>query len=171
MMKEAIVLAGGLGTRLNEIVSDVPKPMATINGRPFLEFLLEFLLKEGIQHVVLSVGYKHEIIINHFKNNYKGLHLNYSIEPYPLGTGGGIKASLSLTEQEDIFVLNGDTFFNISLNRLYEFHQLKGAKVSVALKSMKNFKRYGLIEIGDDHQILAFREKHPTKLGLINGGI
>ena len=90
MCNEAIILAGGLGTRLSEVISEIPKPMADINGKPFLEYLLNYLKKNGITHVIFSVGYKSEVIKTHFGSRYKSIKISYAIEKFPLGTGGGI---------------------------------------------------------------------------------
>ena len=119
---EAIVLAGGFGTRLKEVVSDVPKPMAPVNGKPFLEYLIKDLGEKGIRHIILAVGYKKKIIKEYFKNRYESIEITYSEELTPLGTGGAIKKALKLAKEEDVFIVNGDTFFDIDLKRMKEFH-------------------------------------------------
>ncbi|MFX0195930.1 MAG: sugar phosphate nucleotidyltransferase, partial [Candidatus Hodarchaeota archaeon] len=111
MVKETIILAGGSGTRLQKVVQDVPKPMADINGSPFLEYLLCYLNKQEIKKVILSVGYKYRVIQDYFGTEYKDLVLEYSIEKEPLGTGGGIKKALNLVKSDDVYIINGDTFF------------------------------------------------------------
>jgi D-glycero-alpha-D-manno-heptose 1-phosphate guanylyltransferase len=171
MIKEAIVLAGGLGTRLRKVVKHVPKPMADIDGRPFLEFILSYLHRGGLRKVILAVGYKHEVVRSCFGDKFGDMHLEYSIEEQPLGTGGGIKKGLHLVEQQDAFVLNGDTFFNVKLDLFYRLHRSKGAQVSLALKPMENPSRYGTVEISKDNRIRNFTEKQHTRAGLINGGI
>jgi D-glycero-alpha-D-manno-heptose 1-phosphate guanylyltransferase len=171
MIKESIILAGGFGTRLQEVVKDVPKPMADINGKPFLEYLLSYLTEQGIKKAIITVGYRHEVIRDYFKNQYNDLSLEYSIEKEPLGTGGGIKKALNLTRNNDVFILNGDTFFNINLKELYQFHTLKTSQLTIALKPMKDFDRYGAVIIDDKNKIIGFREKGFTQSGLINGGI
>ena len=171
MVKEAIVLAGGLGTRLREVVKDVPKPMADVNGRPFLEYLLTFLNRHRIEKVVLSVGYKYEVIRNYFGKSFLDMEILYSIETKPLGTGGGIKKSLTLVDSNDTFIVNGDTFFNVDLDKLFSFHKEKSAVLSIALKPLKHFDRYGSVEINEDGRIVGFKEKKYHESGLINGGI
>ena len=171
MTKEAIILAGGLGTRLRSVVKDVPKPMADINGKPFLEYLLSNLKKQGIEKVILSVGYKYEIIKNYFGNSFLNMKILYSIEDKPLGTGGGIRKSLSFVESEDVFIINGDTIFDIDLSALFSFHKKKKSALTLALKSMKRFSRYGSVELNKQGRIIGFKEKGYHKSGLVNGGI
>ncbi len=171
MVKEAIVLAGGLGTRLREVVKDVPKPMADVNGKPFLEYLLTFLVKQSIEKVILSVGYKYEVIKSYFGKSFLGMEIVYSVETEPLGTGGGIRKSLSFVESENAFVLNGDTLFNIDLKKFFLFHEEKNSVLSVALKPMKQFDRYGSVKLDNNKRIIGFEEKRYHESGLINGGI
>lgn len=167
---EAIVLAGGFGTRLSTVVSDVPKPMAPINGRPFLEYLLDDLNEKGISRVLLAVGYKKGIIKNHFKEKYKNIDIIYSDEDIPLGTGGAIKKALTLTKDEDIFIINGDTFFDIDLKEMYQFHKKNSSKLTLAIKEMEKFDRYGSL-ILEGNKIIKFEEKKYVDKGCINGGI
>ncbi len=168
---EAIVLAGGFGTRLQKVISELPKPMAPVAGKPFLQYILDDLNEQGMEHVILAVGYLRETIINYFGNKYLKIKITYSIEEEPLGTGGGILQACKFAEQENVFIINGDTFFNVDLQSLYEFHHEKNALLSVALKQMKNFDRYGTVEINNEKRIIAFNEKKYLEEGLINGGI
>ncbi|WP_086249319.1 D-glycero-D-manno-heptose 1-phosphate guanosyltransferase [Campylobacter vicugnae] len=165
--KEAIILCGGLGTRLRSVISDVPKPMAPINNKPFLAFVLEYLKKQNISRVVLAVSYKYEIIQEYFGNSYLGMQILYSIEKEPLGTGGAILEALNLINSDSCYVLNGDTFFDVNLDRL----KLDDSDICVALKPMKNFDRYGSVDIDNNSYISAFNEKKFTSNGLINGGV
>ena len=167
---EAIILAGGFGTRLSMVVSDVPKPMAPINGRPFLEYLLDDLNEKGINRVILAVGYKKEIIKNHFKEKYRNIEIIYSNEDKPLGTGGAIKKALTLAKDEDIFIINGDTFFNVDLEEMYQFHKKNNSKLTLAIKEMEKFDRYGSL-ILEGYKIVKFEEKKYIDKGYINGGI
>jgi len=171
MVKEAIILAGGLGTRLRGIVKDIPKPMAEVCGRPFLSYILDFLTKYEINTVVLSVGYKWEIIKNYFGDSYKNLRLVYAIENEPLGTGGAIKNALRYIQSPETFVLNGDTLFNIDLVSFYNLHKRKNSKVSLALKGISSTERYGAVKIDENNRIIAFSEKAQKFNVLINGGI
>ena len=167
---EAIVLAGGFGTRLSTVVSDVPKPMAPINGRPFLEYLLNDLSEKGINRVILAVGYKKEIIKSHFKEKYKNIDIIYSDEDIPLGTGGAIKKALILAKDENIFIINGDTFFDVDLKEMYQFHKKNSSKLTLAIKGMEKFDRYGSLILEED-RIIKFEEKKYNDKGYINGGI
>ena len=162
---QAIVLAGGLGTRLRSVVSDLPKPMASINGKPFLEYILDELNDFKFEKVVLTVGYKKEVIMNYFGNSYKNIKLVYSIEDEPLGTGGCIKKALSFIDDPYVFVLNGDTMFKI------DFHAMsKSRQLTIACKHMYHFDRYGEIKIFNG-KVIAFSEKKHVQEGYINGGI
>lgn len=167
---EAIVLAGGFGTRLRKVVSDVPKPMAPINGRPFLEYLLDELIKKGITKVIIAVGYKKELIKNYFHEKYKEIEIVYSEEDIPLGTGGAIKKALNLSKEKDVFVINGDTIFDVDIKEMYKFHQENNLFLTLAIKEMRNFDRYGSL-ILDGNKIIKFEEKKYVEKGYINGGI
>ncbi|MBR2164002.1 MAG: nucleotidyltransferase family protein, partial [Campylobacter sp.] len=147
--------------------SDVPKPMAPIKNKPFLAFVLEYLKKQNISRVVLAVSYKYEIIQEYFGNSYLGMQILYSIEKEPLGTGGAILEALNLINSDSCYVLNGDTFFDVNLDRL----KLDNSDICVALKPMKNFDRYGSVDIDNNSYISAFNEKKFTSNGLINGGV
>lgn len=172
----AIVLAGGFGTRLQSVVSDVPKPMAPVAGKPFLAYLFDQLIAFNIKEVTLAVGYKHETINSYFGYSYKNkIELDYSIEDMPLGTGGAIKKALQnlpkMAADQAVFVLNGDTLFAADLYAFYRFFAPKNANLAVALCPMENFDRYGTVDISDEAHILGFREKKYCQKGLINGGI
>lgn len=169
-MKTAIVLAGGLGTRLQKVVKELPKPMAKIGNKPFLEILLCYLREQNIKKVILSVGYKKEMIQNYFGDSFCGLEILYSKEKTPLGTGGAIKKALRLVDEDFVFVFNGDTFFDVDLEKLKIFHQKNSADISIALKKMENFKRYGSVLVEND-KIVKFNEKKFTQNGYINGGV
>lgn len=171
MTKEAIVLAGGMGTRLRAVVSDVPKPMAPVNGRPFLAYVLDDLVAQGIERVILAVGYKREVILEYFGIEYNGMELLYSVEEEPLGTGGAIKQAFDLVVGETAFVLNGDTYFKVNFADLDAFHADKNADMTLALKPMNDFDRYGTVVINEEDKILGFEEKKHREEGLINGGV
>ena len=167
---EAIVLAGGLGTRLRSLITDIPKPMAPVNGKPFLYFIFEYLYKQGINRVILSIGYKHDVIEDFLGNCYKNIHIIYSVEDEPLGTGGAIKKALEKVSCSEVFILNGDTFFGINLNNLYQKHLLLESNLTLALKPMKEIDRYGIVLTSGD-RIIKFEEKKYQKTGNINGGL
>jgi D-glycero-alpha-D-manno-heptose 1-phosphate guanylyltransferase len=167
---EVIILAGGKGTRLLGIISDVPKPMAPVNDKPFLFYLFQWLKEFPVEKVILSIGYKSESIIKYFGNSFSGISIEYVIEEKPLGTGGAVSYSLQKTTTADTLIINGDTYFTIDLNKFFSFHSENKHLYSVALKRMQNFSRYGSVELKHD-TIVRFNEKKFCSDGLINGGI
>lgn len=171
MIKEVIILAGGLGTRLRSVVSDVPKCMAPIAGKPFLHYLTEYLIHQGINHFIFSVGYKHEIIEDYFHKNYAHLKYQVSLENEPLGTGGAIQLACNKASDENVLICNGDTLYKIDIAPLSRFHEYSKAECTLCLKPMQDFDRYGVIELNEDDSIKSFKEKQYYKSGLINGGV
>jgi D-glycero-alpha-D-manno-heptose 1-phosphate guanylyltransferase len=169
---EAIILAGGFGTRLQPVVSDIPKSMAVINGRPFLEYLLDYLILQGINKVVLSVGYKSEIIHDHFKDNYKSVEISYAVEQEPLGTGGGIRLAFWKVEGQRAIILNGDSLFRLDYNSMIAHHLKRKADATLALRKMDNTGRYGRVDLNRNKRIILFTEKNEKAgPGFINGGV
>lgn len=168
---EAIVLAGGFGTRLTHVVSDVPKPMAPVGGKPFLEYVLADVARKGIHRIVLAVGYKRECIMAHFGDTFQGMEILYSQEETPLYTGGAIRRALTLCREPTVFVINGDTFFDVPLQAMAAEHAQKGAALSIAVKKMRPIERYGTVRFSPEGQITGFQEKQPLPQGYINGGI
>lgn len=162
---EAIILAGGLGTRLRSAVSSLPKCMAPIGDAPFLSYILDWLQDQGVDHVILSVGYLREHIINWVSAQNYPFEIDYAVEKTPLGTGGGIREALKYCRGKQVFVVNGDTFFPVDL-RGFSFE----TPVTVALKPMKDFDRYGAVEVSVG-EIVGFKEKGYCHEGLINGGV
>ena len=167
---QAIILAGGAGTRLKSLIKDVPKPMADISGRPFLCYLLDYLSVQNINKILLSVRYKHEVITDYFGIRYKDMDIEYVIDDKPLGTGGAIKKALGLTSGDEAVILNGDTFFNLDLGKMLGFHRAENSILTIAVKPMYNFERYGSVVIKDKRAI-GFEEKSFKHFGYINGGI
>lgn len=171
---DVIVLAGGEGTRLRNVIADIPKPLAPINGRPFLDILLSQLSRfDDINKVVLAVGYKAEMILDRYGGcpDYN-FEIVFSIEKKLLGTGGAIKQAISFTGTDDIIVLNGDTYVEISFDDLFMFHRNRNAFVTVVLKEVDNVRRYGNVRIDNKNKVLLFEEKQNTnKQGLINAGV
>lgn len=167
---EAVILAGGFGTRLTHIVNDVPKPMAPVAGQPFLRYIVEDLIAKGITRVVIAVGYKKESIMTYFGYSYNGCEIVYSDEDKPLFTGGAMKKALTMCREDSVFVINGDTFFDVNLQAMAAEHMKNKADLTIATKKMEDFKRYGALIIEND-KIIAFMEKKPTKCGIINGGM
>ena len=171
MLDTAIILAGGFGTRLQSVIKNLPKPMAAVNGKPFLEFVLNYCSTNGITHCILSVGYKSESIQEYFGDKFLNIDLKYCFEENPLGTGGAIKAAMKMTAANEILILNGDTFFNVPVAEMYSLHKKNNADLSIALKPMKNFNRYGIVNVTPDNSISGFSEKAFRTEGTINGGI
>lgn len=169
MTDTAIILAGGFGTRLQSVVSDLPKPMADIGGKPFLQYLLIYLKSFGIKRVILCTGYLHEKVEAHFGSNFLGIEIIYSREESPLGTGGAIKKAMKHVEG-NCFILNGDSFFEIDLRALSSFHETSNADFTFGLKQMSEFDRYGTVVLELD-SIVAFKEKTYMRSGLINSGV
>ncbi|HET7118567.1 MAG TPA: nucleotidyltransferase family protein [Hanamia sp.] len=171
MINEAIILAGGLGTRLRSVISDKPKCMAPVAGKPFLHYLITYLQKNGIENFIFSVGYMHNVIEKYLKNNSTGFNYKITLEEEPLGTGGATKLSCGKVSGKNVLVCNGDTLFKINCNSLSKFHLEKKAACTLNLKPMKNFDRYGVVELNKDHSIKSFKEKQFYQSGLINGGV
>lgn len=172
MIKEAIILAGGMGTRLREVIGeDIPKPMAPVNGKPFLEYLLTYLDKWGVERVILASGFKHEVIEEHFGDRYKSQEIVYSREEEPLGTGGAVKQAMEYVNGFTCYVINGDTFFDVNLWKMANAFQAKGADAMMALRKMGDVSRYGVVKIDLENRITDFKEKgSETGMGFINGG-
>jgi len=166
----AIILAGGLGTRLREAVPNLPKPMAPINDRPFLEHQMDYWIGQGIDHFILSVGYMKHIIIDHFGEKYKNATIEYAKENKPLGTGGGLlMASKSLTEP--FLAINGDTFIEVDLDDLWSFHIQKKSKWTFSLFRTNQFSRYMGMDVDKNGEILSLKSKKNQLSGLANGGV
>ncbi len=165
-VKSAIILAGGLGTRLKSVSGDTPKPLMPINDKVFLDFLIDNLKKYNINNIYLSISYNYEIFLNYYKNT----NLKYIIEETPMGTGGAIKMALQKINENNILILNGDTFFDINYNNLINKHLTNNYDITIATKSMNHPYRYGTIEVKDDN-IIQFKEKCEIDVGIINCGI
>ncbi len=171
MQKEAIILAGGLGTRLRSVVSDLPKCMAPVAGKPFLYYVINHLQKKGVDNFIFSIGYLSEAIENFLADNYPLLNYQLSIEEEPLGTGGAIHFACKKATAENVLALNGDTLFTADINALLSFHIDKKSECSLALKPMQQFDRYGVVKLDANNCINSFQEKKYYDEGLINGGV
>jgi D-glycero-alpha-D-manno-heptose 1-phosphate guanylyltransferase len=166
-----IILAGGLGTRLRSAVPDLPKCMAPVNGKPFMGFVIDYILQQGVTEFIFSLGYMHEVIIAYINKEYPALKAQYSIEDEPLGTGGAIKLACTKAVTENVLVTNGDTLFKVDANAVMAFHKLHDAHCTLSLKPMKNFSRYGAVTLNNDSSVERFKEKQFYTAGLINGGL
>ena len=167
---EAIILAGGLGTRLQATVPDLPKPLAPIGGRPFLSWLLDYLEKQGISHVILSVGYRHKGIVKHFGCRYGSISLSYAVEDAPLGTGGAVLNALEYTEEGSIFIVNGDTFLAMDYLAMLRYHEATKAQLTMAVRQVNDVSRYGRV-ITQGQRLVSLEEKSSVGAGLINAGV
>jgi D-glycero-alpha-D-manno-heptose 1-phosphate guanylyltransferase len=168
----AIILAGGFGTRLRSAVPDLPKPMAPIGSRPFLEHQLDYWIQQGVGNFVLSVGYRHEAIVGHFGNSYNGANLEYVIEDSPLGTGGGLLlAAEKVSKSESFLLLNGDTYFAVNLDVLIEFSLTNDADWCFSLFRPHEEERYMGMEISPQGRITSLKSGTGRSGRLSNGGV
>lgn len=165
---ECVILAGGLGTRLRSSCPDLPKPMAPIHGTPFLEYLMGYWIKEGITHFILSVGYLHQKIIDHFGPSFNGIPITYVIEKELLGTGGGLLLALSSLKDllSPFLVLNGDTFFEVPLSPLLAFQKQTHSPCTLSLAAVPDNSRYDGVKKEESGLITSLSSKER----LINGG-
>ncbi len=167
-----VILAGGLGTRLRSAVADVPKPMALIDGEPFLKYQLDHWIAAGARRFVLSVGYRKEAIVDYFGRSYRGVAVDYAVEEQPLGTGGGLLLAIEqLTDLAPFMLVNGDTFFDVPANDLIEFHRAKRADIAFALFRATEADRYGGLTIDSDGRIVEFLASKAPRGQLASGGV
>ena len=170
MISTAIILAGGLGTRLKGVLKGIPKPMAPIRNRPFLEYQMDFWIEQGISRFILSVGYLNQTISSHFGDSYRSVQINYAHENTPLGTGGGLlMAAKNLAEP--FLLLNGDTFFEVELNDLCLFHNEHNAEWTMSLFRSKDLDRYMGVDLEDNGEILSLQSGGNELTLLANGGV
>jgi D-glycero-alpha-D-manno-heptose 1-phosphate guanylyltransferase len=167
---EAIILAGGLGTRLGSRLADLPKAMAPVAGRPFLALLLDRLIAVGCERAILAVGYRRDAIIGHFQQSYRGLPLIYTIEEQPLGTGGAIRLSLEQVTDSSALVLNGDTFLDLEPQEICAYHRSTRRSMTMAVTQVADTSRYGGVLLRDN-TITGFTEKGRHGAGWINAGV
>lgn len=165
---EAIVLAGGFGTRLRAVVSDVPKPMAPVAGKPLLEILLSRLAQQGFTHVVLSLGYLADTIVRHFGERFHGMRITHVIEDQPLGTGGAVRLALEHCKHSHVYVFNGDTFLDLEIGAIEPLWQQHHEPIIIA-REVPDTARYGHLETHGAH-VTGFAEKGRSGPGLINAG-
>lgn len=176
-ISEAVILCGGKGTRLRNVVSDVPKPLAPINGTPFLSILMHSLVLQGIKRIILASGYMHQKIEEIYGNSFEEAEIVYSIEQSPLGTGGAIAKALSKAQSENVLVVNGDSIIKFDLNQTaLQFDKIKKENPNIkfptllTLKPMENVDRYGAVSLSCG-RIEAFEEKSFREKCLINAGV
>lgn len=171
--REAIVLAGGFGTRLAHVVPDVCKPMAPVAGRPFLRFIMDQLAAAGFDRAVVADGYRREQIECFFGSAYRGMSVEYSPEDTPLLTGGAVRRALGRCRSGWVFVMNGDTWLDVDFAAMEAAaaDAPDGVSAVVAVKRMRDFERYGTVDVDADGALTAFHEKRPCEEGLINAGV
>jgi len=168
---QAVVLAGGFGSRLAHITKDMPKPMAPVKNAPFLEYVLDHLVHCGVQEIVLAVSYKWQQIRDCFGDRFEGVPMRYSIEEQPLGTGGAIQQALEQLQAQDVIVVNGDTLFPVDIKGMFSLHEKHHALLSMAVKRVPDAQRFGRLLVDADNRVTAFLEKGEGGSGLINGGV
>jgi D-glycero-alpha-D-manno-heptose 1-phosphate guanylyltransferase len=167
---KAIVLAGGFGTRLKERVPDLPKPMAPVAGLPFLKYILDRLISGGIEEIILSVGYRSDVIISYFRNSYRNISITYAVETEPLGTGGALVHALTDQIDQEILVVNGDTLVDIDYAQFINWYHKKPQSVAIILKEVDDVSRYGSVIVSNG-VVSGFVEKGKIGHGLINAGV
>jgi len=169
-MNKAIILAGGRGERLQSAVPNLPKPMAPVGERPFLEYILDGLVKGNVTDVILSVGYGGEVIQKHFGQSYRTIQLRYSRENFPLGTGGAITLALKKEDTSPVLVLNGDTLVEIDYPALIAWYAKDPSPVAIVLRHVPNVSRFGAVALLDE-RVVGFQEKGQHGPGLVNAGV
>ncbi len=170
-MSTAIILAGGLGTRLRSAVRGAPKPMALIDGKPFLQYQLDYWIAKGIDNFVFSVGYKHEVISDFFGEKYLGALITYSVEETPMGTGGGFLLALKMVAEDLVLLLNGDTFFDVDFEQLKALHVAKGAAVTFSMFKAFEAGRYMGMEVDSVGRVTSLATNNSEIGRLANGGV
>jgi D-glycero-alpha-D-manno-heptose 1-phosphate guanylyltransferase len=170
---DTIILCGGLGTRLKDIVKELPKPMVDIHGKPFLDLIVDYISSFGLCRFILCSGYKSEVIGEYYRRKNDGLEYVLSEEDVPLGTGGATVKSKNFIKSKVFLGLNGDSICQIDLKKFLSFHLAKKANISIALTSIDDPRDYGSIDLNEDQEITGFNEKSsvPSGSGLVNAGI
>ncbi len=169
---DAAVLAGGLGLRLREAVSGLPKVLAEVNGKPFLAYILDKVAAAGVKRVILCTGYLGEMVREAFGEEYRRMKLLYSQEPEPLGTAGALRYALPLLESETVLAMNGDSLCEADLKQFYHWHSAKKTGASLLLIRQSNTRRYGSVITDNEDRITAFKEKADSGAsGWISAGI
>jgi D-glycero-alpha-D-manno-heptose 1-phosphate guanylyltransferase len=172
MKADFLILCGGLGTRLRTVTGDTPKVMAAVQGEPFLDFLLRYLIKQGARRVILCAGYKAEAIVAHYKAKFSQIEVLFAVEQEPLGTGGALKNAQAFIQSPYVFGLNGDCFTPVNYTEFLRFHQHTQAQATLVGVRIEGNKDFGTIVTDQSHAITAFREKFvTTEVQYISAGI
>lgn len=166
-----IVLAGGKGARLRKVIEDIPKPMSPVLNKPFLEYLLCQLINQGFIDIIISIGYKGDVIKSYFGRGEKwNARITYSYEDTPLGTGGAVKKAVDFVNDENFILINGDSFSELDISGLVEYHKSRNADITLGMVRVDDMGRYGGIDINEKGEVLDFCEKGRVGSGVINGG-
>ena len=169
---KAIVLCGGLGTRLGDLTKHTPKPILEVAGKPFITYILDQFQNSPVKEVILAVGFRSDKVKQLIGDNWRGMPIRYSYEENPLGTGGAIKAAMKLYALKEAFVLNGDTFLDVDFDKLLSFSKSRNSQLVLSLKVMPNSSRYGSVIFDENHLIKAFTEKSLlNQIGYIKAGV
>jgi len=157
---KVVILAGGPGVRIREVSDNLPKVMLPVDGKPFLEYIVSNLTAQGLRNIILSVGYKSQIIEDYFRcGSWLGANIEYSREERPLGTGGALIKALDLIPDSSFLAMNGDSYFDVVFSRLIQFHKIKRALCTIYLINQKDKKRYGSVFLDGNSKITEFKEK------------
>ena len=168
---KAVVLCGGLGSRLGALTAQTPKPMLPVAGRPFIDHVMDRLVAARLDTLIMAAGFEWQKLRDHIGGTWRNVPVRYSVESTPLGTGGAIKAAMAGCAQDDILVVNGDTLFDIDLDAFMQFASSQNAQATIALRSVEDCARYGRVTVDAQHKLLSFGEKGHHGPGQINGGI
>ncbi|QGP92677.1 D-glycero-alpha-D-manno-heptose 1-phosphate guanylyltransferase [Neomoorella glycerini] len=167
---QAVILAGGFGTRLRPVVPDLPKALAKIGSRPFLKYQLAWLASYGTREVILCLGYRSQAVLSYLSEvNTEGIQVISSIEQEPLGTAGALKHAEHLLA-ERFLVVNGDTFVDVNLTALVEYHYRKVSFLTMVLANVEDATAYGQVKINNEGRVVSFQEKVPGR-GQVNAGV
>ncbi len=171
LIPDVLILCGGLGTRFRPVRDDIPKVLAPIRGKPFLDWILDDLLVQGIGRVILATGYLANQITDHVEKHHD-VECFFSEEPQPLGTGGAIKYAAPYFKSDLVVVLNGDSYIHVSLVSLVRFHRLQNADMTLTLSTVTKGKDYGKVIVNSNHRVVGFTEKDTEcSSGLTNAGL
>jgi len=169
---EAILLAGGLGTRLHTVTGDrYPKSLAEVDGRPFIHYVIKYLESMGVNRFIFAVSHHAQMIIDSINNEFPELDVAFSIEKEPLGTGGAIKQALEHVQGKQVLVVNSDSFMEFSLSDFVKFSEERNADLSIICTQVEDVSRFGAADIADNAELVKFFEKGRTGSGFINSGI
>ncbi len=158
---DVVILAGGLGKRLKDVTGGGQKVLVEIEGKPFIEILIDYIASQGGRRFILCTGHGAEAVEAYFKAKRPDLNVEFSIEHEPLGTGGAIKQAAALVQTDHFLAMNGDCFCVIDYNKLIDFHRRNHANATLAVTRMDDAREYGTIDLDHQHHILAFKEKQP----------